>query len=110
MEDGFNAKHTAKEDKVASISHLFKGDAKTWYLTIKEEYGRIPTWEELKAELLVKFAQSTIRRDALRDKLRTVQYKGPKRMSQYVSNFRYIETQIGKDKMAFGDRFTYFIT
>ena len=109
-EDGFNAKHTAKDDKVASISHLFKGDARTWYLTIKEEYGRIPTWEELKMELLVKFAQSSIRRDALRDRLRAVPYNGPKRMGQYVSNFRYIETQIGKDEMAFGDRFAYFIS
>jgi len=109
-EDGFEAKHTAKEDKVASISHLFKGDARTWYLTIKEEYGRIPSWDELKAELLVKFAQSSIRRDALRDRLRAVVYNGPRKMGQYVSNFRYIETQIGKDEMAFGDRFTYFIT
>ena len=109
-EDGFNAKHTAKEDKVPSISHLFKGDARTWYLTIKEEYRRIPTWEELKMELLVKFAQSSIHRDALRDRLRAVPYNGPKRMGQYVSNFRYIETQIGKDEMAFGDRFTYFIS
>ena len=109
-EDGFDAKHTAKEDKVASISHLFKGDAKTWYLTIKEEFGRVPTWEELKTELLVKFAASSIRRDALRDKLRSIPYSGPKKMGQYVSNFRYIETQIGKDEMAFGDRFAYFIT
>ena len=31
-------------------------------------------------------------------------------MGQYVSNFRYIETQIGKDEMAFGDRFAYFIS
>jgi len=109
-EDGFDAKHTAKEDKVASISHLFKGDAKTWYLTIKEEFGRVPTWEELKTELLVKFAASSIRRDALQDKLRSIPYSRPKKMGQYVSNFRYIETQIGKDEMAFGDRFAYFIT
>ncbi len=77
---------------------------------IKEEYGRIPSWEELKAELLVKFAQSSIRRDALRDRLHAVPYNGPKRMGQYVSNFRYIETQIGKDEMAFGGRFAYFIS
>ena len=31
-------------------------------------------------------------------------------MGQYVSNFRYIETQIGKDEIAFGDHFAYFIS
>lgn len=57
IEDQFVANHTPKDTKVASISGLFKGVAETWYLWLKGEYGRTPSWEELKQELLIKFAQ-----------------------------------------------------
>jgi hypothetical protein len=88
---------------------LFKSEAETWYLWLKDSYGRTPTWDELKQELLVKFAQSSIRKNALRDKLRGVPYDGPKKMGSYVSQYRYIETQIPVNEMAFYDRFCYFI-
>ena len=88
---------------------MFKSEAETWYLWLKDNYGRTPTWNELKQELLVKFAQSSIRKNALRDKLRGVPYDGPKKMGSYVSQYRYIETQIPVNEMAFYDRFSYFI-
>jgi len=94
---------------VPSISALFKSEAETWYLWLKDSYGRTPTRDELKQELLVKFAQSSIRKNALRDKLRGVPYDGPKKMGSYVSQYRYIETQIPVNEMAFYDRFCYFI-
>src|SRR3981189_85710 len=92
IEDQFIANHTPDDTKVPSISALFKSEAETWYLWLKGNYGRTPTWDELKQELLVKFAQSSIRKNALRDKLRGVPYDGPKKMGQYVSQYRYIET------------------
>jgi hypothetical protein len=109
IEDQFVANHTPKGTKVASISGLFKGVAETWYLWLKGEYGRTPSWEELKQELLIKFAQSPIRKSALRDKLKGVPYEGANKMGGYVSQFRYIETQIAEEEMAFQDRFSYFI-
>lgn len=109
IEDQFVANHTPDDTKVPSISALFKLEAETWYLWLKDNYGRTPTWNELKQELLVKFAPSSIRKNALRDKLRGVPYDGPKKMGSYVSQYRYIETQIPVNEMAFYDRFSYFI-
>ena len=64
---------------------------------------------EFKKELRVKFANSTVRTAALRDKLQSIAFEGPQYMEQYISQFRTLEVQIPSEEMAFGDRLHYFI-
>jgi hypothetical protein len=109
IEDQFYLQRTPKKMKVAAVSALFKGDARTWYIWLKQQYQRPLTWKEFKKELRVKFAESTVRTAALREKLQLIPYDGPATMEKYVSKFRSLESQIPVKEMAFGDRLHYFI-
>jgi len=109
MEDQFYLQRTPKKAKVAAVSALFKGDARTWYIWLKGEYHRPIKWKEFKKELRVKFAEGTVRTAALREKLQLISYAGPATMENYVSTFRSLESQIPVKEMAFGDRLHYFI-
>ena len=109
IEDRFWLTKIPERVKIASISSLFKGDALMWYLDIRSQYNKQPTWEEFKRELRVKFADSPIRTSYLRKKLRSVQYDGPFEMEQYISGFRSIEIQITKEDMTYGDKLEYFL-
>jgi hypothetical protein len=109
IEDRFWLIKTPERAKIATVSALFKGDALIWYLDIRSQYVKQPTWEEFKRELRVKFADSPIRTSYLRKKLRSIPYEGPFEMEQYISEFRSIEIQIIKEDMTFGDKLEYFL-
>src|SRR5947207_5301196 len=109
IEDQFTLNRTPKKSKVVAVSALLKDDALTWYIWLKNQYRRPLTWAEFKRELQVKFAKSTVRTAALRDKLQSIPYDGPVTMEKYVSKFRSLESQIPVKEMAFGDRLHYFI-
>jgi hypothetical protein len=109
IEDQFYLNRTAEAVKVPAVSPLLQSDALTWYLWLRKEYHRTPTWMEFKKELRVKFANSTVRTSALRDKLQFIAFEGPQYMEQYISQFRTLEVQIPSEEMAFGDRLHYFI-
>src|SRR5947207_9775908 len=109
IEDQFTLNRTPRKSKVVTISALLKDDAQTWYIWLKNQYRRPLTWTEFKKELQVKFAESTVRTAALRDKLQSIPYDGPASMEKYVSKFRSLESQIPAKEMAFGDRLHYFI-
>src|SRR5947207_8001478 len=109
IEDQFTLNRTPKKSKVVAVSALLKDDALTLYIWLKNQYQRPLTWTEFKRELQVKFAESTVRTAALRDKLQSIPYDGPATMEKYVSKFRSLESQIPVKEMAFGDRLHYFI-
>ena len=109
IEDQFFLAQTPDDVKIATISALFKDEALTWYLWLRDQYQRPPSWEEFKKELRVKFAESTVRTAALRDKLQSLPYDGPDSMEEYIYKFRSLEVQIPTKEMALGDRIQYFI-
>jgi len=88
IEDQFTLNRTPRKSKVVTISALLKDDAQTWYIWLKNQYRRPLTWTEFKKELQVKFAESTVRTAALRDRLQSIPYDGPASMEKYVSKFR----------------------
>ena len=108
IEDQFLLHRTPQRSKVAAVSALLVDDALTWYIWLKEQYGRLPTWTEFCRELRRKYAESPIRTAALRDRLQSIPYDGTN-MRKYVSKFRSLEMQISAQDMAFGDRLNYFI-
>jgi hypothetical protein len=110
IEDQFFIHQVAEKHRVASISPLLKDDALTWYLWLKSQYRRPITWKELKKELHVKYAESTVRTSALREMLKNLSYNGPKTIERYISKFRSLEQQISTKEMAFGDRLQYFLS
>jgi Ty3 transposon capsid-like protein/Zinc knuckle len=109
IEDQFYLNPTAEATKIAAVSALFKDDALTWYLWLRNQYQRPPSWTEFKKELQVKFADSPVHTAALRIQLSNVPYNGPSSMESYISKFRSLEVQISVSEMAFGDRLHYFI-
>ena len=110
IEDQFFLHSTKEKYKVANVSPLFQDDALTWYSWLKGQYRRPITWNKFKRELRMKYAESTVRTSALREKLKTVPYSGPSSVEKYVSRFRSLEQQISAKEMAFGDRLHYFIS
>jgi Ty3 transposon capsid-like protein len=110
IEDQFFLHATKEKYKVANISPLLQDDALIWYTWLKAQYRRPITWNEFKQELRTKYADSTVRTSALREKLKTVPYNGPSSVEKYVSKFRSLEQQIATKEMAFGDCFHYFIS
>jgi Ty3 transposon capsid-like protein/Zinc knuckle len=110
IEDQFFLHSTKEKYKVANVSPLLQDDALTWYSWLKGQYRRPITWPEFKRELRTKYAESTVRTSALREKLKTVPYNGPNSVEKYVSKFRSLEQQISAKEMAFGDRLHYFIS
>jgi Retrotransposon gag protein/Zinc knuckle len=109
IEDQFYLQQTSKKAKVPAVSALLRDDARTWYIWLKQQYQRPLGWKEFKKELRVKFAESTVRTAALREKLQSISYEGPDTMEDYISRFRSLESQIPIKEMAFGDRLHYFI-
>jgi len=109
IEDRFRIAQTPEHMKIASVSSLLRDDALTWYLWIRSEYPRPPSWEEFKKELRVKFAESPVRTGFLRKTLSSIKYSGPNDMERYISQFRSIEIQISHNDMTLGDKLEYFI-
>src|SRR6202451_4640737 len=108
LERYFRLKNTLEERKVDLATFGLEFGSQYFYEHCYKLNNEIQlTWDEFQHAFRQKYERPRMRATLLRDKLKSLRYRGPHHMPDYCESFRQIETQIYD--MAFPDRLEYFL-
>src|ERR1700685_593445 len=107
LERYFRLKNTLDERKVDLATFGLEFGSQYFYEHCYKLNNEVQlTWDEFQHAFRQKYERPRMRATLLRDKLKSLRYRGPQHMPDYCESFRQIETQIYD--MAFPDRLSNF--